>query len=112
MEPFVGNDYRKRVLAAVEKRGGPNESDSFELYDLPIEEAERLDDAAVAAAFAVIDFPQPGTPVINTPFGAGRPYCAASSSQESCRLVSQDLSASSPRLSGTLDASMSPANWT
>ncbi|WP_078111704.1 hypothetical protein [Gordonia sp. IITR100] len=49
MEPFVGNDYRKRVLAAVEKRGGPSESDSFELYDLPIEEAERLDDAAVAA---------------------------------------------------------------
>ena len=35
MEPFVGNDYRKRVLAAVEKRGGPGESDSFELYDIP-----------------------------------------------------------------------------
>ncbi|MFT4394263.1 Ig-like domain repeat protein [Gordonia lacunae] len=49
MEPFVGNDYRKRVLAAVERRGGPNASDSFELYDLPIEEAERLDDDAVAA---------------------------------------------------------------
>ncbi|MGW6035539.1 Ig-like domain repeat protein [Gordonia terrae] len=48
MEPFVGNDYRKRVLAAVEKRGGPGESDSFELYDIPIGEAERLDDDAVA----------------------------------------------------------------
>ncbi|MFE0751750.1 Ig-like domain repeat protein [Gordonia sp. NPDC058843] len=48
MEPFVGNDYRKRVLAAVERRGGPGESDSFELYDIPVDEAERLDDAAVA----------------------------------------------------------------
>ncbi|AFR47299.1 Ig-like domain repeat protein [Gordonia sp. KTR9] len=49
MEPFVGNDYRKRVLAAVERRGGPGESDSFELYDIPVGEAERLDDDAVAA---------------------------------------------------------------
>ena len=32
--PFVGNDYRKRVLAAVERRGGPAASDPFELYDL------------------------------------------------------------------------------
>ena len=32
---FDGNDYRKRVLAAVERRGGPAASDPFELYDLP-----------------------------------------------------------------------------
>ena len=48
MEPFVGNDYRKRVLAAVERRGGPDASDSFELYDLPLDEAERLADDAVS----------------------------------------------------------------
>ncbi|WP_238421837.1 Ig-like domain repeat protein [Gordonia sp. 'Campus'] len=47
MEPFVGNDYRKRVLAAVDKRGGAGESDVFELYDIPIEEAERLGDDQV-----------------------------------------------------------------
>jgi hypothetical protein len=34
---FDPNDYRKRVLAAVEKRGGPDTSDPFELYDLPLE---------------------------------------------------------------------------
>ncbi|MHA6615610.1 hypothetical protein [Pseudonocardia sp. DLS-67] len=43
---FDPNDYRKRVLAAVEKRGGPDASDSFELYDLPPD--DDLDDAAVA----------------------------------------------------------------
>jgi hypothetical protein len=32
---FDGNGYRKRVLAAVERRGGPAASDPFELYDLP-----------------------------------------------------------------------------
>lgn len=49
MRPFVGNDYRKRVLAAVEKRGGVTESDPFELYDLSLEDAEALTDAEVAA---------------------------------------------------------------
>jgi hypothetical protein len=44
---FDANDYRKRVLAAVERRGGPDASDPFELYDLsPVGE---LDDRAVAA---------------------------------------------------------------
>ncbi|MGW5525064.1 hypothetical protein [Gordonia sp. NPDC003950] len=47
MQPFVGNDYRKRVLAAVERRGGVDESDSFELYDLPLEQAADLTDDAV-----------------------------------------------------------------
>ncbi|WP_214406898.1 hypothetical protein, partial [Pseudonocardia lacus] len=45
--PFDPNDYRKRVLATVEKRGGPDASDPFELYDLPV--ADDLDDAAVLA---------------------------------------------------------------
>src|SRR4051812_45693455 len=35
MVEFDGNTYRKRVLAAVERRGGPGASDPFELYDLP-----------------------------------------------------------------------------
>jgi hypothetical protein len=46
LAPFDPNDYRKRVLAAVEKRGGPDASDPFELYDLP--PADDLDDAVVA----------------------------------------------------------------
>ncbi|GAA5128649.1 hypothetical protein [Pseudonocardia adelaidensis] len=46
LDPFDPNEYRKRVLAAVEKRGGPDASDPFELYDLP--PADDLDDAAVA----------------------------------------------------------------
>jgi hypothetical protein len=47
LAPFDPNGYRKRVLAAVEKRGGPDASDPFELYDLPV--SDDLDDAAVAA---------------------------------------------------------------
>jgi hypothetical protein len=43
--PFDGNDYRKRVLAAVHRRGGPDSSDALELYDIAIEDAERMSDA-------------------------------------------------------------------
>lgn len=46
LAPFDANDYRKRVLAAVERRGGPDTSDVFELYDLPVD--GDLDDLAVA----------------------------------------------------------------
>lgn len=49
MHPFDPNDYRKRVLAAVERRGGIEHSDAFELYDIPLELAETLTDADVAA---------------------------------------------------------------
>jgi len=49
MQPFDPNDYRKRVLAAVERRGGLEHSDAFELYDLPLELAETLTDAEVTA---------------------------------------------------------------
>jgi len=49
--PFDPNDYRKRVLAAVERRGGPDTSDPFELYDLPLTE---LDDATVAVRVAEV----------------------------------------------------------
>lgn len=47
--PFDGNDYRKRVLAAIQKRGGPESSDPFEIYDLPVEGIGRWSDADVAA---------------------------------------------------------------
>jgi hypothetical protein len=43
---FDGNDYRKRVLAAIEARGGVQTSDPFEYYDLPLADVR---DAAVAA---------------------------------------------------------------
>ncbi len=36
LPPFDGNTYRKRVLSAVDARGGPEQSDPFELYDLPL----------------------------------------------------------------------------
>lgn len=49
LAPFDGNGYRKRVLAVVARRGGPDSSDPFELYDLAVEDAERVPDAAVAA---------------------------------------------------------------
>lgn len=49
---FDPNDYRKRVLAAVEKRGGPDTSDPFELYDLPLD--DDLTDAEVAARVAEV----------------------------------------------------------
>ncbi|MBL1078751.1 hypothetical protein JK358_30545 [Nocardia sp. 2] len=47
MHAFDPNDYRKRVLAAVERRGGIETSDAFELYDIPLEDAERLTDVQV-----------------------------------------------------------------
>ena len=57
MQPFNSNDYRKRVLAAVDRRGGPSTSDSFELYDIPLDEAERItDDQAVGRVEAVWAF--------------------------------------------------------
>lgn len=54
MEPFEPNAYRKRVLAAVEARGGPQASDPFELYDLPLDDAEHLADDAVAERVAEV----------------------------------------------------------
>lgn len=49
MHAFDPNDYRKRVLAAVEKRGGIEHSDAFELYDIPLEAAGQVSDAEVRA---------------------------------------------------------------
>ncbi|ABW10647.1 conserved hypothetical protein [Parafrankia sp. EAN1pec] len=49
MLPFDSNDYRRRVLAAVHARGGAEQSDPFELYDIPIEEVPRLSDEQVRA---------------------------------------------------------------
>ncbi|GAB2635899.1 YML083C domain-containing protein [Nocardia goodfellowii] len=54
MEAFVPNDYRKRVLADVERRGGIEFSDPFELYDIPLDEAETLSDAEVSARVAEV----------------------------------------------------------
>jgi hypothetical protein len=52
MDGFDPNGYRKRVLAAVLARGGPEASDPFELYDLPPD--DDLPDAAVAARVAEV----------------------------------------------------------
>ncbi|WP_336670575.1 hypothetical protein [Tsukamurella sp. USMM236] len=49
MPPFDPNGYRKRVLADVARRGGPENADAFELYDLPLDHAAALTDAEVAA---------------------------------------------------------------
>ncbi|GAB3203375.1 hypothetical protein GCM10027261_44750 [Geodermatophilus arenarius] len=48
LPPFDGNGYRKRVLAAIERRGGPDATDPFEVYDLPLEAAGSLTDDEVA----------------------------------------------------------------
>lgn len=52
LPPFDGNAYRKRVLSAVDARGGPEQSDPFELYDLPVDDA--LSDADVAARMEAV----------------------------------------------------------
>lgn len=52
LPPFDGNGYRKRVLAAIDARGGPEQSDPFELYDLPLDGS--LSDADVAARMDVV----------------------------------------------------------
>jgi hypothetical protein len=41
---------------------------------LPMSSRSSGSSHAAATAFAVSDLPQPGTPVISTPFGAGIPY--------------------------------------
>ncbi|TWH01895.1 hypothetical protein L615_001500000680 [Nocardioides sp. J9] len=46
--PFDGNDYRKRVLAAVHRRGGLEASDPFELYDVPVDDVTRWSEEDVA----------------------------------------------------------------
>ena len=51
---FNGNDYRKRVLAAIDARGGAQTSDPFEWYDVPIEDAGKLPDEAVAEQVAAV----------------------------------------------------------
>lgn len=43
MTPFDPNGYRKRVLADVARRGGPEHADAFELYDLPLDGADPTD---------------------------------------------------------------------
>ncbi|GIJ73991.1 hypothetical protein [Virgisporangium ochraceum] len=54
---FDANDYRKRVLAAIEARGGVPASDPFEWYDIPLEQADSVtDDAATAQVEAVWAF--------------------------------------------------------
>lgn len=54
-DQFDPNDYRKRVLAAVDKRGGPEASDPFELYDLPVDvDLDGWDDARVAERVAEV----------------------------------------------------------
>lgn len=47
--PLSGNDYRKRVLAPIEARGGMDATDPFEVYDIPLESAGEFTDAQVDA---------------------------------------------------------------
>ncbi|MBX6388465.1 MAG: hypothetical protein IRZ08_05600, partial [Frankia sp.] len=54
MRPFDADDYRKRVLAPVHARGGVEHTDPFEIYDIPLEEAGSLDDAAVADRISTV----------------------------------------------------------
>ncbi len=49
MDEFQPNDYRKRVLAVVQARGGIGQSDPFEVYDIPLDEVEGLTDGDVGA---------------------------------------------------------------
>ncbi|GIJ56334.1 hypothetical protein [Virgisporangium aurantiacum] len=54
---FDANDYRKRVLAAVEARGGMPASDPFEWYDVPLDKADLIsDDEVVTQVEAVWAF--------------------------------------------------------
>ncbi|MCM3884850.1 hypothetical protein [Frankia sp. R82] len=46
---FVPDDYRRRVLAAVHRRGGAEHSDPFEIYDIPLDAVAVLTDAQVRA---------------------------------------------------------------
>ncbi|WP_336027557.1 hypothetical protein [Geodermatophilus sp. FMUSA9-8] len=46
LPPFDGNGYRKRVLAAIEARGGADATDPFEVYDLPLDGPLTDDDVA------------------------------------------------------------------
>ncbi len=52
MRSFDSNDYRRRVLAVVHSRGGAEHSDPFEIYDIPLDEVDTLDDAAIEARTA------------------------------------------------------------
>jgi hypothetical protein len=52
--PLSGNDYRKRVLAPIEARGGMDATDPFEVYDLPLESVDELTDAQVSAQLAQV----------------------------------------------------------
>lgn len=54
MGPFDANDYRSRVLGPIHARGGVEHSDPFEIYDIPLDEAATLDDAAVGAQIDVV----------------------------------------------------------
>ncbi|WP_336500374.1 hypothetical protein [Candidatus Frankia alpina] len=54
MRAFDSDDYRRRVLAVVHRRGGAEHSDPFEIYDIPLAEVDTLDDAAVRARIAEV----------------------------------------------------------
>ncbi len=54
MTGFDSNDYRKRVLAAIETRGGVPASDPFEWYDVSLEDADVLPDQEVSEQVAAV----------------------------------------------------------
>ncbi|WP_261575149.1 hypothetical protein [Frankia gtarii] len=54
MRAFDSDDYRRRVLAVVHRRGGAEHSDPFEIYDIPLAEVDTLGDAAIRARIAEV----------------------------------------------------------
>ncbi|WP_308222538.1 hypothetical protein [Frankia sp. AgB32] len=54
MHAFDPDDYRRRVLASVHRRGGAEHSDPFEIYGIPLEAVDTLDDAAVRDRIAEV----------------------------------------------------------
>ncbi|CAO5148821.1 Fibronectin type-III domain-containing protein [Frankia sp. AiPs1] len=51
---FDPDDYRRRVLAEVHRRGGAEHSDPFEIYDIPLAVVDALDDGQVRLRIAEV----------------------------------------------------------
>ena len=100
-KPFsISSTHRTAGAAASADRIAVRRLDSLEPTTpentLPMSMRSRGRRHEAATALAVRDLPQPGTPVMSTPRGAGIPYSAASASQELSRRRNQRLRLSRP----------------